>query len=32
LKTISSEERRTVLERIERGELSVNEALSQLHV
>jgi len=31
LKTISSEERRAVLERVERGELTVDEALGQLH-
>jgi hypothetical protein len=32
VKTISSKERRAVLERVEHGELSVDEALSQLHV
>ena len=31
VKTVSSEERRVVLERVERGELTVNEALGQLH-
>ena len=31
LKTVSSEERRAVLERVERGELTVDEALAQLH-
>jgi len=31
LKTVSSEERRSVLERVERGELTVDEALGQLH-
>ncbi|MBE3038801.1 MAG: DUF4097 family beta strand repeat protein [Chloroflexi bacterium] len=31
LKTVSSEERRAVLERVERGELTVDEALGQLH-
>jgi hypothetical protein len=30
-KTLSSEERRAVLERIERGELTVDKALGQLH-
>ncbi len=31
LKTVSSEERRAVLEQIERGELTVEQALGQLH-
>ncbi|MFA5874046.1 MAG: DUF4097 family beta strand repeat-containing protein [Anaerolineales bacterium] len=31
LKTFSSEERRAVLERVERGELTVDEALGHLH-
>ena len=31
VKTTSSEERRSVLERVERGELTVDEALGQLH-
>jgi hypothetical protein len=31
LKTVSSEERRAVLERLERGEMTVDEALGQLH-
>ena len=30
-KTVSSEERRAVLERVERGELTVEQALGQLH-
>ncbi len=32
LKTVSSEARRAVLERVERGELTVDEAVGQLHV
>jgi hypothetical protein len=31
LKTISSEDRRTVLERVERGELTVEQALGKLN-
>jgi hypothetical protein len=31
LKTVSSEERRSVLERLDRGEMTVDEALGQLH-
>ena len=31
LKTVSSEERRAVLERVERGEMTVDEALGHLH-
>ena len=31
LKTVSSEDRRAVLERVERGELTVEEALGKLH-
>jgi hypothetical protein len=31
LKTVSIEERRAVLERVERGEMTVDEALGQLH-
>jgi hypothetical protein len=31
MKTVSNEERLAVLERVERGEMSVNEALGQLH-